>query len=141
MTHNRCIIKQIIRQFSLILASMEKNLVNCFHFFTWVWLSVLVSLHLCYLNPESLPPKWSDTLLKFYSISLRKQCPYLELFWSALPHMRTEYGKIQIISPHSVRMRENADQKNSKYKHFLCSVCHEIFKIFQTILGNSTLKY
>ena len=25
------------------------------------------------------------------------------------------------ISPHSVRMRENADQNNSEYGHFLCS--------------------
>ena len=26
--------------------------------------------------------------------ALRKKCPYLELFWSAFSHIRTEYGKI-----------------------------------------------
>ena len=27
--------------------------------------------------------------------SLRKKCPYLELFWSAFPSIRTEYGKMR----------------------------------------------
>ena len=39
--------------------------------------------------------------------SLRKNCPYSELFWSALSCIRTEYGQ-------KVRMRENADQNNSR---------------------------
>ena len=38
-------------------------------------------------------------------LSLRKKCPYFEFFW-----------------PYSVRMRENKDQKNSEYGHFLHSV-------------------
>ena len=42
------------------------------------------------------------------SITLRKKCPYSELFWSA--------------SPYSVRMQENADQNNSEYGHFSRSV-------------------
>ena len=29
------------------------------------------------------------------SISLRKECPYLELLWSAFSRIRTEYGEIQ----------------------------------------------
>ena len=33
----------------------------------------------------------------------------------------TEYGEILFISPYSVRMRENADQNNSEYGHFLRS--------------------
>ena len=32
--------------------------------------------------------------------------------------MRTESGKILRISPYSVQMRENKDQKNSEYGHF-----------------------
>ena len=53
--------------------------------------------------------------------ALRKKCPYLELFWSVLSHIRTEYGEICSISPYSVKMRENADQNNSEYGHFSCS--------------------
>ena len=53
--------------------------------------------------------------------ALRKKCPYLELFWSVFSRIRTEYGEIRSISLYSVRMRENVDQNNSKYGHFLRS--------------------
>ena len=59
-------------------------------------------------------------LLFVYS-SLRKKCPYLELFWSVFFRIRTEYGEIRSISPYSVRMRENTDQNNSEYGLFLFS--------------------
>ena len=67
---------------------------------------------------------------------MRRKCPYEELFWSVFSHIRrekcsylkffrsllyrilTEYGEIRSISPYSVRMRENTDQKNSEYGHF-----------------------
>ena len=55
-------------------------------------------------------------------MTLRKTCPYWELFWSAFSHIRTEYGKIRSIHPYSVRMWENADQNNSKYGYFSRSV-------------------
>ena len=32
-------------------------------------------------------------------------------FWSVFSHIRAEYGQILCISPYSVQMRENADQK------------------------------
>ena len=32
------------------------------------------------------------------------------------------FSRICIISPYSVRMRENTDQKNSEYRHFSRSV-------------------
>ena len=51
--------------------------------------------------------------------TLRKKCRYTELFWSAFSRIWTEYGEILRISPYSVRMRENADQNNSEYGHFL----------------------
>ena len=51
-------------------------------------------------------------------VSLRKTCPYSELFWSVFSHICTEYGEILHISPYSVRMRENTNQNNSKYGHF-----------------------
>ena len=46
---------------------------------------------------------------------MRKKCPYSELFWSAFFRIGTEYGE----TPYSVPMRENADQNNSEYGHFL----------------------
>ena len=58
----------------------------------------------------------------FLNLSLRKKCPYSELFWSVFFPIRTEYGEIQSISPCSVRTRENMDQNNSEYGHFSRSV-------------------
>ena len=45
--------------------------------------------------------------------------PYSEFFWSVFSRIWTEYGEILPISPYSVRKRDNADQKNSEYGHFL----------------------
>ena len=59
-------------------------------------------------------------------ISLREKCQYLELFWSAFSRFRTDYGEIGIISPYSVRMRENKDQNNSEYGYFLRSVSDRV---------------
>ena len=53
--------------------------------------------------------------------SLRKNCLYSELFWSAFPRIRTEYEEIRSICPYSVQMRENADQNNYEYVHFSSS--------------------
>ena len=48
-------------------------------------------------------------------------CPYLQFFWSVFSRIRTEYGEILRIFPYAVRMRENTDQNNYKYRHFLRS--------------------
>ena len=52
-----------------------------------------------------------DTNLTTFANSrtLREKCPYAEFFWS-----NTESYS---ISPYSVRMRKNTDQKSSKYGH------------------------
>ena len=55
------------------------------------------------------------------SYTLRKACPYLELFWSAFSRIRTEYGEKLRISLYSVQMRENMDQNNSECGQFLRS--------------------
>ena len=55
-------------------------------------------------------------------LSLREKCPYSKLFWSVFSRIRTEYGQILRIFPYSDRMRENTDQNNSEYGHFLRSV-------------------
>ena len=46
--------------------------------------------------------------------TLRKKCPYLELFWSVFSRIRTEYGEILSISPYSVQMWGNTDQKKPR---------------------------
>ena len=60
-----------------------------------------------------------------WKITLREKCPYSEFSWSVFSNIQTEYGKklrILRISPYSVRLRENTDQKNSEYGHFSWSV-------------------
>ena len=54
-------------------------------------------------------------------LTLRDKCPYSEFFWSEFSRIRTEYGEIIRVSPYSVRMLENTDQKNSQYAHILRS--------------------
>ena len=56
------------------------------------------------------------------TISLREKCSYSEFSWSFVSRIRTEYEEILRISPYSVQMRENTDQKNSEYGQFSCSV-------------------
>ena len=55
--------------------------------------------------------------------SLREKCTYSEFFWSVFSRIRTEYREALRISPYSVQMRENTDQKNPKYGHFLHIAC------------------
>ena len=62
------------------------------------------------------------TVYSTVTFALREECPYSELFWSVFSHIWNEYREILRISPYSVRMRENADQNNSEYGHFLRSV-------------------
>ena len=52
------------------------------------------------------------------SRTLRKKCPYSEIFWSVFSSIRTEYREILRISAYSVWMWENAAQNNSEYGHF-----------------------
>ena len=54
-------------------------------------------------------------------LPLLKKCPHSELFWSTFSLIWTDYGEIWSISTYSVWMRENADQNNSEYGHFLHS--------------------
>ena len=52
------------------------------------------------------------------SVRIRKVSVF---FWPVFPRIWTEYGEIRNISPYSVQMQENTDQKNSGYEHFLRS--------------------
>ena len=51
-------------------------------------------------------------ILKSTKLPVSKKCPYSEFFWSVFSRIRTEYGE----------RRENKDQENSEYEHFLRSV-------------------
>ena len=51
--------------------------------------------------------------------ALHKKCPYSEFFWFVCSRIWTEYGYLLRKSLYLVRMRENTDQKNSKYGHLL----------------------
>ena len=58
-------------------------------------------------------------------MSLRKNCPYSELFWSVFPRIWAEFSTPHFslrISQYSVRMWENVDQNYSEYGHFSRSV-------------------
>ena len=70
--------------------------------------------------------------------SLSEKCPYLDLFWSAFSRIRTEYGKILRISPYSVRMRENTEQKLLR----ICTLFTQWLysRMFYRITCNSTGK-
>ena len=54
----------------------------------------------------------------FYTPEHSVKCLHSEFFCSVFSHIWTEYGEILFIFPYSVRMHENADQKNSKYGYF-----------------------
>ena len=52
-------------------------------------------------------------------VTLRKKYLYSEFFWPIFSRIRTKYGQIRSISPYSVQMRENTDQKLSDTFHAL----------------------
>ena len=70
------------------------------------------------------------------SISVRKKRPYSEFFWPVSSRIPTEYGEMRSISPYSVQMRENTDQKNSKSRHF--SSC-DVLILLKNALQNSKI--
>ena len=55
---------------------------------------------------------------QYNKVTLRKKCPYSELFWSVFSRIPTEYGNLLHESPNSVQMLEITDQKYSQYGHF-----------------------
>ena len=59
-------------------------------------------------------------LLQFFLVhlTLREKCLYSEFFWSVFSRIWTECAEILRISPYSVQMHENTDQKNSEYGQF-----------------------
>ena len=62
--------------------------------------------------------KWSS---EFKRSKLPEKCTYSGFVWSVFSRIPTEYGEIRSTSRYSVRMRKNADQKNSVYRLLLRS--------------------
>ena len=65
---------------------------------------------------------------------------YSEFFWLVISHNWNEYRDLPRKSPYSVRMRENANQKNSNYRHFLRSVKASVSKDFLNCWSKSRYK-
>ena len=51
------------------------------------------------------------------------------VFRSVFSHIQSDSGDLLCKSPHSEQMRENKDQKNSEYEHFLRSLKLQIYNI------------
>ena len=75
------------------------------------------------------------------SSTLRKKCPYSELFWFAYSRIWTEYGEILRISPYSNRMRKNVDQNNSEYGHFLRSANVNAFTLLKGLFDPDSIYF
>ena len=52
---------------------------------------------------------------------MREKCSNTEFFWSVFSHIWTECVDLRSKSSYSVQIRENTDQKNSLFGHFLHS--------------------
>ena len=79
---------------------------------------------------ERFSNKFQKHYLPLYEyLALREKFPYPKFFRSVFSLNRIEYGEIWSISPHSVRMREYVDQKNSEYGNFLYSVDSEEYSV------------
>ena len=70
---------------------------------------------------------------------MRKKCPYSEFFWSVFFRIWTEYAKILCISPYSVQMRENMDQKNSQYGHSYAVITTALHYQQKTVVSKKKL--
>ena len=60
----------------------------------------------------------------YYRLAMREKCPNTDFFPVRIFRIRTEYGEIWSISPYSIRMRKNTDQKKLRiWTRFMqCSV-------------------
>ena len=70
----------------------------------------------------------SRTKISEITLLPRKKCPYSEFFRSIFSCIWKEYGEILRISPYSVRMWENTNQKNCGPP--LSSISQNIFSSF-----------
>ena len=82
-------------------------------------------------NFATFSKKW--TLCYLYG-PLREKCPYSEFVQSVFSRIRTEYGEMRSISPYLVQTRENRNQNNSRYGHFLRGVRKHLHKLIRAFI-------
>ena len=112
-----------------------RNILHSFFVFIWLLLDLYkvldsIFFRFSFWKAKLVPAKLIEVFISLFQITLREKCPYSGFFWSVFSCLRTEYGEMRSISPYSVRIRENTDQKNSEYGHFSRSVSFSI--IFQS---------
>ena len=61
---------------------------------------------------------------------IREKCPYSKFFWSIFSRIQTVHGEI----------RENMDQKNAEYEHFLHSVYLEVAEYVTARIKDDNLR-
>ena len=83
---------------------------------------------------------YTGTPFPVTSVHCMKSDQIQSYFWSVFSGIQTEYGEILRISRCSVRMRENTDQKNSEYEHFLRSVQKSYIKARKTSFSRTEVE-
>ena len=73
-----------------------------------VYPSLILYLKKSHYQYTSLQDNWS----------VYERCLYMEFFWSVFSWIWIQYWYIIHISPYSVRIRENTEQKNYENRHF-----------------------
>ena len=85
----------------------------------WLLLNILVSLVITLgIDVHKICPECNHCVK---SVQIRS------FFWPVFSRIRNEYGEILRISPYSVRMWGNTDQKNSVFGQFSRSQSYQIF--------------
>ena len=85
-------------------------------------------------NFATFSKKWTLCYLYYLYGPLREKCRYSEFFWSVFSRIRTEYGEMRSISLYLIQMRENRNQNNSRYGHFLRGVRKHLHKLIRAFL-------
>ena len=76
---------------------------------------------LCYYCINSRSSSFNTWERNFYNRHYVKSVQIRKFFWSIFSRIWTKYGEILRISPYSVQIQENKDQKNSVFGHNSCS--------------------
>ena len=85
---------------------------------------LLIFLYTCKIKGATVEQIQKGVMIICSFFSLSEKCPFSEFFWSVFCCIRFGLNteRWRSISLYSVRMRENADQKNVEYGHFSHSV-------------------
>ena len=98
------------KNYSLI---VFQNLLIIFHVDFFFFCFLVRELSFLSTNQSSL----ASAYFQKFILTLRKKCPYSELFWPPFSHIWNAFLRIR-ISPYSVQIQDNEDQNNSEYGHF-----------------------